>query len=78
LRNDWKFCLVMLLHASRFARHLRIDLNTLTENTPTDPVLLQPVGMLLATCDSGRGKRFYAGLEVKGYALNARQDEAVL
>jgi len=82
LRKDWKSCLVMLLHAGRFARHLRMDFNTLTADTPVDlkllAFLLQPASMLLAARDSRRGKRFYAGPEIEGYALNARKDEAVL
>lgn len=82
LRKDWTYCLVMLLHAGRFARHLRMDLATLTKGMPADlallAMLMQPASMLLASQDSRRGKMFYAGPELKGQALNARKGRLLL
>lgn len=75
LRNDLTSRIVMLLHACRFARHLRMDFKSLTKDMPADLAflakLLQPAGMLLAARDFRRGKIFYAGPELKGHALNA-------
>jgi glycosyltransferase involved in cell wall biosynthesis len=81
LRNDLTSSLVMLLHACRFARHLRMDFRSLTKDMPADMAflarLLQPAGVLLASQDARRGKMFYAGPELKGHALNARKDRAL-
>lgn len=82
LRKDRAYCLLMLLHAGRFACHLRMSLASLTKGMPADlalmALLVQPASMLLAAQDSRRGKMFYAGPELKGQALNARKGGLLL
>jgi glycosyltransferase involved in cell wall biosynthesis len=78
LRRDWRSCALLMLHASRFARHLGTDFATLTTDMRPEmkllATLLQPAAALLAAHDCWRGKKFYAGPEVKGRELNARKN----